>query len=314
MKCTSGAKLPESLQVGTSRWIDGEVERYLLTGEYDAFFGGWPGSDFVDAATQATQRLRRALLSETMRRSAGVQFSPCVPNDLYSWSSNRLRPMVYGLFDANERAAVLHLLANSIVFLTPTNTLKALQTERWLSTAWDVANIYLESLELPTLSLQACNIVGLSQETTCYVSMAYFRETDPFADFVVHEAAHVFHNCRRSAAGLGHRPRSDYLLDIDFRMRETFAWACEAWSRISSIARSRSDREALLKQHAEHGLPSDDRVDHSEYLDILAEAVGARNGWQKILSRCAVKRRTDHGKSRRLIVHPATAMYAKRTP
>jgi hypothetical protein len=138
------------------------------------------------------------------------------------------------------------------------------------------------------------------------------QETDPFADFVVHEAAHVFHNCRRAAAGLGHRPRSDYLLNIDFRMRETFAWACEAWSRINSIAPSRSDRETLIKQHAEHGLPSDDGVDHSEYLDILAEAVRARNGWHKILSRCTVKRCADRRKSGGLIVQPATAMYAKR--
>jgi hypothetical protein len=44
----------------------------------------------------------------------------------------------------------------------------------------------------PLLGPDAPKIVGLTEETTCYVSLAYFREGDPFADFVVHEAAHIF--------------------------------------------------------------------------------------------------------------------------
>lgn len=181
MKHTSGALLLNPAQVGTPRWIDGEVERFLLTGAYDVFFASWPGSNCVDAAVQATQRLRSALITETSRRSEGLQFSTFVPNDLYGWSTNKLMPMVNGLFKPRERAAVLHLLASNIVFLTPTNVAKVLESERWLSTAWDVANIYLESLNVLALSVQASNIVGLSQETTCYVSMAYFKETDRFA-------------------------------------------------------------------------------------------------------------------------------------
>lgn len=285
------AQQPEPVQVGTPQWIEDEVQRYLRTGEYDGCFVGWPGANCVDAAIRATQHLRATLVAQTMLRSDGLQCSVCIPDDLHAWSSNRLRPMVDGLFDARERTAVLNVLANSIVFLTPANLAEVLMKERWLSTAWDVSNIYLESLETPALSELARNIVGLSQETTCYVSMAYFRETDPFADFVVHEAAHVFHNCKRATAGLGKRPHSDYLLDIDHGMREMFAWACETWSRISSVASNSSEREVLLEQHAEYGLPSDDRVDHDEYLDILAEAARARNGWQRILTRCTPARR-----------------------
>ncbi|XYI02075.1 hypothetical protein ACMHYB_20790 [Sorangium sp. So ce1128] len=37
--------------------------------------------------------------------------------------------------------------------------------------------------------------------TACCVSPAYFHENDPFADFIVHEAAHVFHNCKRKTVG-----------------------------------------------------------------------------------------------------------------
>ena len=51
------------------------------------------------------------------------------------------------------------------------------------------------------LGEDAPNLVGLSEETTCYVSPEYFAEDDPFADFIVHEAAHIFHNCKVSVRG-----------------------------------------------------------------------------------------------------------------
>ena len=55
---------------------------------------------------------------------------------------------------------------------------------------------------LAVLSESAPQILGLSEETTCYVSPEYFAESDPFADFIVHEAAHIFHNCKRGTVGL----------------------------------------------------------------------------------------------------------------
>ena len=63
----------------------------------------------------------------------------------------------------------------------------------WPHTAWALANLYLGSLEAELLSDEAPRIVGMSVETTCYVSPAYFGETSRFADYLVHEAAHIFH-------------------------------------------------------------------------------------------------------------------------
>jgi hypothetical protein len=138
--------------------------------------------------------------------------------------------MVCGLFPADERAIILNMLARSVVFLTVENIASVLTVQTWLSTAWDLANISLASMGAPALSRQALPIVGLSEETTCYVPMTYFEETDPFADFVVHEAAHVFHNCKRATVGLNESRRREYLLDIDYARRETFAYAGEAYS------------------------------------------------------------------------------------
>jgi hypothetical protein len=289
MKALSDLEEPDHEQpiIGTQQWRDGEVRRYLSSGDYDSSFAGWPGDNYVDVAQKASQRLRVALVEETLRRASGFGSQVTVPEDLHAWSRSKLSPMVCGLFPTDERAIILDMLARSIVFLTAVNIASVLTVQTWLSTAWDLANIYLASMSAPALWQQALPIVGLSEETTCYVSMTYFEETDPFADFVVHEAAHVFHNCKRATVGLNESRRRESMLDIDYAKRETFAYACEAYSRIVSLAVGVRQRQAALERHAKASLPPDDRVDHDEYLDILGEAVRARNGWQKILKRCA---------------------------
>jgi hypothetical protein len=189
---------------------------------------------FLDAARQGTHRLQAALVEEVLRRSKGVECRVDLPKDLARWTRDKLTPMVHGLFGSDERSVVLEMFERSVVFLTPQNIAGALEKETCLSTAWDLANLYLCSLKLPALSEDARHIVGLNQETTCYVAMSYFDEDDPFADFVVHEAAHVFHNCKRETLGLAATRRREWLLEIDYAKRETFAYACEAYSRISA--------------------------------------------------------------------------------
>lgn len=273
--------------VGSSLWIKGEVRRYLARGDYDGFFAGWPGRTVNDIATDATQRLRAALVEVTLRRARGIERSVPLPEPIDPWLRNKLCPMVQGLFTVHERNCVLDALARGIVFLTPQDIVNVLTTEPWLSTAWRLANLYLDSLGAQRLGSQADELVGLSQGATCYVSLAYFDQTDPFADYVVHEAAHVLHNCRRSAVGLQKRRHCPTPLDIAFHQRETFAYACEAYSRILAMGRDGESRQAALERLRASELPPDERVDHEKYLTILAEAVRARNGWRCITKRCA---------------------------
>lgn len=281
----------QSPKVGTPAWLQCEVKRYLDSGDYDSNFTGWPGDNFVDVAQRATHCLRTALVEETLRRAHGLGSQVTLPNDLNAWARDKLSPMVRGLFPADERSIILDTLGRSVVFLTSDNIAAVLTQQPWLSTAWDVANIYLAGVSAPVLSQQASDIVGLSEETTCFVSLTYFEETDLFADFVVHEAAHIFHNCKRASVGLNESRRKEFLLNIDYSKRETFAYSCEAYSRIVSLAAGVRQRQAALARHAKASLPPDDRVDHDEYLDILGEAVRARNGWQKILKRCAPRQK-----------------------
>jgi hypothetical protein len=110
---------------------------------------------------------------------------------------------------------------------------------------------------------------------------------NPFDDYVVHEAAHIFHNCKRESIGLAASRRREWMLEIDFQKRETFAYSCEAYSRLLELGKTRSARAELLSELAEGLMPADERVNGREYVDILREAVAARNGWKRILERCS---------------------------
>ena len=143
------------------------------------------------------------------------------------------------------------------------------------------------------LGKTAPHLVGVSEETTCYVSPEYFLSRDePFDDFVVHEAAHIFHNCKRAAVGLRETRRKEWLLDIEYRKRETFAYSCEAYARVIERGRNPVERRALAEQYARTARISDERVDAAEVAGIIRAAAEARNGWKLILTRCAPNRRS----------------------
>lgn len=84
------------------------------------------------------------------------------------------------------------------------------------------------------------------------------------------------------------------MLNIDYSKRETFAYACEAFGYLLAHADARADRIRLLDELAHTYLPSDDRVDAEEYLDILAAAIKGRMGWKCILDRCKPAKSSAH--------------------
>ena len=129
-------------------------------------------------------------------------------------------------------------------------------------------------------------LVGLSQETTCYLSLEYFSEDDRFADFIVHEAAHIFHNWKREYAGMPHTRNKEWLLQIEYRKREEFAYSCEFYGRILALSSSRAERVNLAEECV-GALRLGRRIDQALVVDSLREAAAARNGWKQILKRCA---------------------------
>lgn len=271
--------------------VDEQIRHYLATGNHDSNFIGWPGCNFVETAMQAAAGYRDALVNEVLvRASSPAKKSPLDAIGIRDLTRSKVAPMVAGLFPKEERESILAIAERSVVFLTPENIVRVLRSERWLHTAWSLANLYLVSIGVEPLSDDAPVIVGLSQETTCYVSMAYFEETDLCADFIVHEVAHIFHNCKRATMDLPATRRHEWLLDIDFRKRELFAYACETYSCILATGETRERRIDALARHVEGELPSDETVEIDEYLGVLAESVRSRNGWKVILRWCSPTR------------------------
>jgi hypothetical protein len=267
--------------------ITDEVGRYLRTGEVDSHRTAWPGTGFIERAHRAHHDLRLALVDEMRRFAAGRTHEPLPEMDTVALTRSKVEPMVRGLFPRTEQDAVLATLEKSVVFLTSVNVETLLLEHRWDCSAWTLANLYLASVGSELLGDDAPRLVGLSEETTCYVSPEYFAEDDPFADFIVHEAAHIFHNCKRATVGLRETRTKEWLLTIDFRKRETFAYSCEAYACVLARAKTPGARRMLAEEYGGTVRISEERVDPAEVAAIVVEAASARNGWKVILSHCA---------------------------
>ncbi len=263
-----------------------EVRRFLRTGDSEPVFPPWPGS-IIESCARARQDLLDALLA-AVRRRCGERRAPPGPagSEARRLVRARLQPMVCGLFPATEREAVLDLLQRSFVFLTADAVEQVIRDAGFLHTAWNLANIYLTSAGAKPLGRDTPGILGLSEGERCYVSAAYFQAGDRFADFVVHEAAHAFHNCKRGQAGLKETRAREWLLDIEFRKRETFAYACEVYSRLCELGRNRKERQALLDELAAEPGFLENCTDFEELIEMLRKALSERNGWKHIHERC----------------------------
>lgn len=268
-----------------------ELARYLATGHHDE--DGWrryEGQTSLEQMTAHSSALRTALLRRVAElETAGQMPAPPARSLDRFWLREKLRPMVEGFFTPDERPRILEFVENSVVFLTRDRVHRLLPELRWDHTAWSIARIWLDSINAPPLSEEAPGLLGLSEEQTCYVSLRYFAdlELDPFADYVVHEVAHLFHNNKRRTIGLPPRGRCEWMLDIGFQRRELFAYACEVYSRIAARAAGQRARRELVEAFAPEAEGFADQLEPEELVDILRQAARARNGWRAILRRCS---------------------------
>ena len=91
----------------------------------------------------------------------------------------------------------------------------------------------------------------------------------------------------RISIGLPELPKQQWLLPIEYRKREPFAYAIETYSRIRELAKKRGEGRSLIAELESRLPPPDDRVEPAEYLAILSDAIECRNGWKVILERCS---------------------------
>ncbi len=272
-----------------------EIAHYLASGEHDAnAWRRYRGRTAMEQMGAQAVALRDALLERV--RDLEVGRAPIlVPGDRTSrqYLESKLAPMVTGIFEPEDQSVVLETLVDSITFLTRGNVHRVLEESGWPRTSWDVARIWLDSIGAEPLSPGADGLLGLSENLRCYVSLRYFEdlERDPFADYVVHEAAHLLHNNKRRYLGLPERGRSQWLLDVDFQKRELFAYACEFWARVSTSAQVRRDRVALIDELEPRLVNFQSEFDPEEMREVLGKAARARNAWRSIARACKSKSR-----------------------
>ena len=230
-----------------------------------------------------------AALSEEVRKREQEHLPATLPPgiDPLLLARSKAERMAAGFFPAVEREAVQRVMVKSVIFLTADNIHGLIASSRWLRTAWRIANIYLDSIDAEILAKdEEFQPVGLGEETASYVSLRYFSEDDPFADYVVHEMAHLFHNWKRAPMGLKETRHKEFLLNIAFAKREIFAFACEAYSRILELGKSPSQRRRLFERfNRESTMPIGENK--NELLQIVGASVETRNGWKRILKMCS---------------------------
>ena len=157
----------------TQRAVAQEIERYLRTGESDPYRSAWSGG-FLQREERAHDDLRNALVREIRRLTAGLSQEPLPESDTVSLTRAKVEPMVRGLFPKAEQDLVLAMLERSVIFVTGANIESLLLECSFDGSAWTLANLYLASVGAELLGEDAPRLVGLSEETTCYVSPEYF--------------------------------------------------------------------------------------------------------------------------------------------
>jgi hypothetical protein len=155
----------------------------------------------MDRANRAHNDVRGTLVRSVQRLAAGLSHQPVPGGGTVALTHAKVEPMVCEFFPSAERDRVLAALEPSLVFVTSAN-IDSLFSQRFDGSAWKTANLYMAGLGAPLLTEDAPHLVGFSAEAKGFVSPEYFAEDDPFADLIVHEVAHIFHNCKRATIGL----------------------------------------------------------------------------------------------------------------
>jgi hypothetical protein len=261
------------------------LERFLASGAEtwdDVASGMWTiaglrcGSANLDAASFALRNL--------LQRIAGhlpdaVRTAPMFASEVIG---ERLSPMVRGLVQRDWQDLALQELTRRTFVLNLPGTQAALEAELstgFLSTAWQVVWTFFADcgLKVPDERL---DIDGVSAGEYAHVRASALSTDDPYCDVVVHEGAHLLHYLKPARYGLYVRRGQERFVDVEFRKRELFAFACEAYSR---VARKGSRKARILSAER---MEADAKSFPSDEIAAIAALVGAaaqaRNGWRVI--------------------------------
>ena len=124
-----------------------------------------------------------------------------------------------------------------------------------------------------------------------HVRWSAYETKDPYSDVVVHETAHMLHYLKPAHHGLHVRRGQERFVDVEFRHRELFAYACEAYSQVVRCG-ARKSRVSFAEKMQEDAF-SFPRAEIEEVAGLVLLAARARNGWR------VIREATEIGRTRR---------------
>jgi hypothetical protein len=262
------------------------IERFLRTGE-ETWDGAGSGH-FTREQIKQHEMYRQA--AKTALRQLFDRLAGLLPGELrmalpvtQESVRQRVEPVVRGLVPLDWQDIALRELTRRTFVLNFPGTQAALDAELstgWLRTTWQILWAYFEDHGLKPDQIEI-EYDGLSSGEFAHVRWAAYETSDPYGDVVVHEAAHLLHYLKPEHYGLRVRRGQERFIDVEFRDRELFAFACEAFSRVR-LRGERKARVAFAARMREEAFSFS-----QEYLEevaaLVVAAASARNGWRTIL-------------------------------
>jgi hypothetical protein len=276
------------------------VERFLRTG--DETWDGAGSGRFTPAQFENDRAYRRAA-KEAMRTLFHLlanllpveakQILPVAPELILA----HIEPMVKGLVQKDWQDVALRELASRTFVLNFCGAKTALEVELPscdMDSAWRILwGLYGDYGLKPDDIEMTCD--GLAGDFA-HVRWSAYQTEDPYSDVVVHEAAHLLHYLKPRNFGLAVRRHQERFVDIEFRHRELFAFACEAYSRVAlhGPRRSRVNFAERMREAA-FSFP---KGSMEEVGALVLDAARARNGWRVIREATVIHRTRNRSKVR----------------
>ena len=295
------------------------IERFMRTGE-ETWEGAGSGrfrlAQFKEdeAYTRATKTAIRNLFDLLANLlPAEARAIPPVPPEAIR---QRIDPMVTGLVSGDWREVALREITARTFVLNLPGTRAAIEAELstcFMGDAWRILWALFGDHGLKPDDIKVgCD--GLAGDYA-HVRWSAYQTKDPFSDVVVHEAAHMLHYLKPSHYGLHVRRGQERFVDTEFRHRELFAYACEAYSRVA-LHGERKLRIAFAEKMLDTAF-SFPRSQIEEVAALVLSATRARNGWRVIRDATVIHRTRKHAKpvsSERSVSERAQTRFKRNSP
>ena len=218
---------------------------------------------------------------------AEVQSAPPIPPETVR---RHIEPMVKGLVQGDWQEVALHELPRRTFVLNFQGAKAAMEVELSscdMESPWPILwGLYGDYGLKPDDIDMTCD--GLAGDYA-HVRWSDYQTKDPYSDVIVHEAAHLLHYLKPRNLGLHVRRHQERFVDIEFRHRELFAYACEAYSRVV-LHGERRLRVAFAEKMLDAAI-SFPRGQIEEIAALVLSAAQARNGW-RVMREATVIHRT----------------------